>query len=216
MAKTREQFDDFRKVEEKLCTLTMVRDNLSVIAEGLRNMDVDDECSNAVELDSEVIKTTVDEMKEILERIEGIEELHEGKNISEKEYDNNDDKTVKQSFSSGVRISQPSGYQNLEPNVYLIDTFTYKLKNRETQEIVIDNCEEEKEILQIDNLLRKKTDLPGRYEDVCQPYARKPSSRDYILTLSTKIISSINYTGAKLALEDSKYCKVFLNGREIK
>lgn len=73
MAKTREQFDDFRKVEEKLCTLTMVKDNLSVIAEGLRNMDVDDECSNAVELDSEVIKTTVDEMKEILERIEGIE-----------------------------------------------------------------------------------------------------------------------------------------------
>ena len=65
MAKTREQFDDFRKVEEKLCTLTMVRDNLSVIAEGLRNMDVDDGCSNAVELDSEVIKTTVDEMKEL-------------------------------------------------------------------------------------------------------------------------------------------------------
>ena len=144
-----------------------------------------------------------------------LKELHGGKNISEKEYDNNDDKTVKQSFSSGVRISHPSGYQNLEPNVYLIDTFTYKLKNRGTQEIVIDNCEEEKEILQIDNLLRKKTGLPGRYEDVCQPYARKPSSRDYILTLSTKIISSINFTGAKLALEDSKYCKVFLNGREI-
>ncbi|WP_022753587.1 hypothetical protein [Butyrivibrio fibrisolvens] len=144
-----------------------------------------------------------------------LKELHEEKNISEKEYDNNDDKTVKHSFSSGVRIFHPSEYQNLEPNVYLIDTFTYKLKNRETQEIVIDNCEEEKEILQIDNLLRKKTDLPGRYEDVCQPYARKPSSRDYILTLSTKIISSINYTGAKLALEDSKYCKVFLNGREI-
>ncbi|MBO5623717.1 MAG: hypothetical protein J5959_19045 [Butyrivibrio sp.] len=144
-----------------------------------------------------------------------LKELNEGKSLSEKEYDNIDDKIVKQSFSKGVRISHPSGYQNLEPNVYLIDTFTYKLKNKETQEIVVDNSEEEKEILQIDNLLREKTGLPGRYEDVCQPYARKASSRDYILTLSTKIISNINYTGAKLALEDSKYCKVFLNGMEI-
>ncbi len=72
MAKTREQFEDFRQVERKLYRLTMVRDNLSVITEGLRHMEVDAECCNAVELNSEIIRMTVDEMKEILERIECI------------------------------------------------------------------------------------------------------------------------------------------------
>lgn len=144
-----------------------------------------------------------------------LKDISEDKNLCKKECDDNNDETMKKCLSSGVRISHPSGYKNLEPNVYLIDMFMYKLKNIETQEVIVDTCDEEKEILQIDNLLRKKTGLPGRYEDVCQPYARKPSSRDYILSLSTKICSSINCIGAKLALEDSKYCKVFLNGKEI-
>ena len=69
----KEHFNDFREAEKKILRLTMVKDNLDVIAEGFSNMDIDDLCINAVQLNADIIEEVVEELKEILDTIEGRE-----------------------------------------------------------------------------------------------------------------------------------------------
>ncbi len=63
-------FDEFREVESKILRFTMVKDNLRVIAE---HVDLADQFSNSIELNAEVIEETLDELKDLLETIEGRE-----------------------------------------------------------------------------------------------------------------------------------------------
>lgn len=64
----KKHFEEFREVENKILRLTMVRDNLRVIAE---HVDLGDQFSNSIELNSEILEETVLELNELLATIEG-------------------------------------------------------------------------------------------------------------------------------------------------
>lgn len=106
-----------------------------------------------------------------------------------------------------VFAKQPIAYENEEPNVCLLDTFSFAWNGGFFRERT--------ELLKIDNLIRKEAGYPLRKEAVAQPYVISDESRPHILQLKTEIRSEKELENCTLALEDAAYCKIWFNGEEV-
>ena len=65
-----ERISDFVAMENSILTLSLVRDNLYLVPEGMNAMNSEPRSSNAVALNGEILGSTVRDLKEIFRRIE--------------------------------------------------------------------------------------------------------------------------------------------------
>lgn len=108
---------------------------------------------------------------------------------------------------SPVSVGYPIAYKNEEPNVYLLDTFSFALNDGEYRETT--------ELLKVDNIVRSELGYHLRMEAVVQPYIHSDESRPYILHLKTSIWSNVELENCKLALEEAEYCRIWFNQKEL-
>ena len=94
-----------------------------------------------------------------------------------------------------------------EPNMLLMDMAEYSFNGGEFYS--------EDELLRIDNIVRRKLDIPVRRKEVCQPYLIAPDTPADRLTLRFRIESEIDVGGVKLALEDADTTEITVNGEAI-
>ena len=94
-----------------------------------------------------------------------------------------------------------------EPNVLLLDMAEFKVDDGEYME--------EEEILRLDNVARKIIGLPERGGQVAQPWVVENETPTHTVTLRFRINSTIECSGAMLALEDAEKAKIIFNGNEI-
>lgn len=106
-----------------------------------------------------------------------------------------------------VPFEQPIAYENEEPNVFLLDTFSYVLNEGEYQEAT--------ELLRADNIIRAELGYPLRMESVVQPYIYSDESRPHMVHLKTSIWSELELENCTLALEESEYCRIYFNQEEL-
>ena len=95
-----------------------------------------------------------------------------------------------------------------EPNVLVLDW----------AEFAVDGgaYEPEEEMLRIDTLLRERFGWERRDGMLCQPYAVKANRRyEHEITFRFKVMSRIEISGAKLALERAGDCRIRLNGADV-
>ena len=94
-----------------------------------------------------------------------------------------------------------------EPNVLLLDMAEFKVDDGEYMD--------EEEILRLDNVAREILGLPERGGSVAQPWVVEDEPTEHTVTLRFRINSTIDYSGALLALEDAEKAKIIFNGNEI-
>lgn len=94
-----------------------------------------------------------------------------------------------------------------EPNMLLLDMAEYSFNGGEFFS--------EDELLRIDNIVRRKLDIPVRRKEVVQPYLIEPDTPTDYLTLRFRILSEVEVIGAKLALEDADQTVITLNGQSV-
>ncbi len=94
-----------------------------------------------------------------------------------------------------------------EPNVLLLDMAEFKVDDGEYME--------EEEILRLDNVAREILGLPERGGNVAQPWVVEDEPTEHTLTLRFRINSTIECSGAMLALEDAEKAKIVFNGNDI-
>jgi hypothetical protein len=68
-----ERINDFVAMENSILTLSLVRDNLYLVSEGMNAMNSEPRSSNAVALNGEILDSTVQDLKEIFRRLEKLE-----------------------------------------------------------------------------------------------------------------------------------------------
>jgi len=73
----------------------------------------------------------------------------------------------------------------------------------------------EDELLRIDNIVRRKLDIPVRRKEVVQPYLLAPEDPQDTLTLRFRIPSEIAVSDTMLGLEDAEHTTVLLNGKTV-
>ena len=98
-------------------------------------------------------------------------------------------------------------YSLSEDNVLLLDQAEYKLDDGEW------NAKEE--ILRLDNVCRDTLGWPSRKEAFAQPWVVPEEPITHKVTLRFTIDSAIEYTGAKLAIEDAELLKIKFNGEDV-
>ena len=108
---------------------------------------------------------------------------------------------------SPVSVGLPVAYENEEPNVCLLDTFSFALNDGEYRETT--------ELLKVDNIIRSELGYHLRMEEVVQPYIYSDESRPHVLHLKTSIWSSVELENCALALEELEYCRISLNQEEL-
>ena len=94
-----------------------------------------------------------------------------------------------------------------EPNMLLLDMAEYAFNGGEFYS--------EDELLRIDNIVRRRLDIPVRRKEVCQPYLIAPEEAKDRLTLRFRIMSEIAAGGVKLALEDAEQTEIVMNGERV-
>lgn len=98
-------------------------------------------------------------------------------------------------------------YTLSENNVLLLDTAEFRI-----------DCGEwhaEEEILRLDNVCREELGYPERGGHVAQPWVLEEEIPTHSVTLRFTVNSEIDYSGAKLALEDAETAKIIFNGAEV-
>lgn len=73
----------------------------------------------------------------------------------------------------------------------------------------------EDELLRIDNIVRRKLDIPVRRKEVVQPYLIEPDTPSDRLTLRFRIYSELLIHGAKLAMEEAVSAEIQCNGISV-
>ncbi len=105
-------------------------------------------------------------------------------------------------------LPEPKAFTLEEDNVLLLDTAEYSFDGGK--------WEEEEEILRIDNLFRKKLDLPLRMEALAQPWVNQEEQKNtHKLGLKFRIYSEIELKGAALAMERPENAEIYLNGERV-
>ena len=94
-----------------------------------------------------------------------------------------------------------------EPNVLLLDMAEFKVDGGEYMD--------EEEILRLDNVARNILGLPERGGQVAQPWVVENETPTHTITLRFTINSSVECSGAMLALEDAEKATIVFNGNEI-
>ena len=126
--------------------------------------------------------------------------------------------SVEQSSAALNRLSQP-GFTPValplecpvtlsEPNVLVLDWAEFAVGGGD--------YEPEEEVLRIDSLLRKRFGWESRDGRLCQPYAVKGGERyEHEITFRFKVMSQVEVSAAKLALERAADCHILLNGVQV-
>ena len=94
-----------------------------------------------------------------------------------------------------------------EPNMLLLDMAEYSFNGTPFSS--------EDELLRIDNIVRRKLDIPVRRKEVVQPYLLAPEDPQDTLTLRFRIPSEIAVSDTMLGLEDAEHTTVLLNGKTV-
>jgi hypothetical protein len=110
-------------------------------------------------------------------------------------------------FAGTVKIPGFVPYSLSEDNVMLLDVAEFCIDGGEMME--------EEEILRLDNVARKILGLPERGGSVAQPWVIENEPPTHTVTLRFRINSTVEYSGAMLALEDAEKAKIVFNGNEI-
>ena len=108
---------------------------------------------------------------------------------------------------SAVTMPITVPYTLSEPNAFMLDQAEYALDDGEWQP--------SEEILRLDDLCREKLGWPTRRADCVQPWANTEEPITHALHLRFRIRSDIEYTGAKLAVEDAERVSVKWNGKDV-
>lgn len=90
-----------------------------------------------------------------------------------------------------------------EPNVLLLDMAEFALDNTAYNPT--------EEILRLDNQLREELGWPKRGENFAQPWVESDNATPHTLHLRYKIQSAVQVENVKLALENAKSAKIYLN-----
>ena len=98
-------------------------------------------------------------------------------------------------------------YTLSEPNALLLDQAEYALDDGEWQS--------KEEILRLDDRCRKQLGWLTRRENTTQPWAMKEEPIIHTLRLRFSVQSEIEYTGARLAIEDAERLNLKWNGKEF-
>ncbi|MBQ2956005.1 MAG: hypothetical protein IJE08_06040 [Clostridia bacterium] len=94
-----------------------------------------------------------------------------------------------------------------EPNMLLLDMAEYSMNGGEFYAA--------DELLRIDNIARRKLNIPVRRKEVVQPYlVEKEEAKDF-LTLRFRVPSEVPVSGARLALEEPGQAQIRLNGETV-
>lgn len=119
----------------------------------------------------------------------------------------NKDSRINLENLSPVSLGLPIAYRNDEPNVCLLDTFSFALNDGEYREAT--------ELLKVDNIVRFELGYHSRREAVVQPYIYSDESRPHVLHLKTSIWSNVELDNCALALEESEYCRISFHQEEL-
>ena len=98
-------------------------------------------------------------------------------------------------------------YTLSEPNALLLDQAEYALDDGEWNP--------QEEILKLDDKCRVRLGWPSRNANFAQPWAIEKKPITHMLHLRWHVKSEIEYTGAKLAIEDAECLKLKWNGETI-
>lgn len=108
-----------------------------------------------------------------------------------------------------IPIPAEVGYTLDEPNVLLLDTARFALDGG-------DFSEYEEELLRADNICREQLSWPKRGSAVVQPWVIDEPKTEHTISLKFKIDSTLDISGAMLALEDAEKADIHLNGEKVK
>jgi hypothetical protein len=108
-------------------------------------------------------------------------------------------------FSACVTVEKAVAYTLSEPNALLLDTAYYALDGAKYSS-------KKYELLNLDNICRKKCGLPQRSGGACQPWASEKSAPRHTLRLKFVFYSKIKVTAPYLAIEDAETVSIVFNG----
>ena len=114
----------------------------------------------------------------------------------------------KPELTTPVAVPALVPYSLSEPNVLLLDTAEFAIDGGEFMP--------EEEILRLDNICRRKLGICERGGQIAQPWSVKAEAPAHCVTLRFRINSEIDYSGAKLALEDAEKASIVFNGAPVK
>lgn len=112
-------------------------------------------------------------------------------------------------FSTSVPVEKSVKYTLSEPNALLLDTAYYGL---DKEQYSMRKCD----LLRLDNLCRKKCNLPIRKGKESQPWASEKRPPEHMLRLKFVFHSKITVGASYIALEDAEKANIVLNGEEVK
>lgn len=106
-----------------------------------------------------------------------------------------------------LRVFEKVSYKRAEPNVLLLDIAEYSLDGGEFRPL--------EEILKLNNICKDELGWPRVGGQMAQPWVIPPEEPKNSVTLRLKFLSEIDYSGAKLALEDAEFAKINFNGNDV-
>ena len=107
-----------------------------------------------------------------------------------------------------VPVADDVPYTLSEPNVVLLDRAYYAIDDKPFSKWQM-------EMLLFDNLLRKKAGLLWHAGGICQPWAAEKKPATHKIRMRFIVDSDIDYSDAKLALEDAELAEVTFNGQKV-
>ncbi len=110
-------------------------------------------------------------------------------------------------FAGSVKTPAFVSYSLSEDNVMLLDVAEFCIDGGEMMET--------EEILRLDNVCRSKLGFPERGGHVAQPWVLEDEIPEHTVTLRFTVDSEINYSGAKLAIEDAEQAAIVFNGQAV-
>lgn len=116
------------------------------------------------------------------------------------------EETIPDQFKKGETVPPPFK-SVIKENVSILDLAEYALDD--------ESWNPEEEILRIDNILRKRLDLPQRTEAYAQPWAQERQPAVHRVRLRYRIFAGEAFSDLKLALEYQPGMEITLNGKRI-
>ncbi|MBQ7579726.1 MAG: hypothetical protein IJU39_00275 [Clostridia bacterium] len=106
-----------------------------------------------------------------------------------------------------LRVFDKISYKREEPNVLLLDLAEYSTDGGEFRPL--------EEILKLNNICKDELGWPRVGGQMAQPWVIPPEKPTNSVTLRFRFFSELEYSGAKLALEDAESAKIIFNGKDV-
>lgn len=118
-------------------------------------------------------------------------------------------KETQKVFTKSVLLENCADYELSEPNALLLDMAYYALDDKKYSK-------RKEELLRLDNICRKKCNLPLRSHNSPQPWALEKTANEHTLRLKFVIESETEVREPYIALEDAESTGIVLNGERVK